>query len=95
MADLLNLAIIRTAVFSAHLCAHKTKLTPVLWCIAIGSLLVNVDILPQQPGIFITNFAEVGIIVIMFALGFKRRIFRDLIAATKRQYCLYPKLYYQ
>lgn len=85
MADLLNLAIIWSAVFIAHICAHKTKLTPVLWFIAIGSVLVNIDILPQQPGVFITNFAEVGIIVIMFALGFEENS-SNFIRSIKRSW---------
>ena len=71
MEDLISLAIIWAAVFVAHFAAAKTRLTPVLWFLAMGSILVNLGILPEEPGIFIKDFAEIGIIVIMFALGFE------------------------
>lgn len=71
MEDLAALAITWIAVFIAHFAAAKTKLTPVLWFLAMGCILVNVGILPQEPGIFMRDFAEIGIIVIMFALGFE------------------------
>jgi Kef-type K+ transport system membrane component KefB len=71
MEDLIQLAITWTAVFVAHYAAAKTKLTPVLWFLAIGCLLVNLGVLPTEPGAFMANFAEIGIIVIMFALGFE------------------------
>ena len=71
MEDLTALAITWIAVFVTHFAAAKTKLTPVLWFLAIGCLLVNVGILPREPGVFMQDFAEIGIIVIMFALGFE------------------------
>lgn len=70
MQDLESLAIIWLAVFAAHYLAGRTRLTPVLWFLAMGCLLVNVGILPEEPGIFLVDLSEVGIIVIMFALGF-------------------------
>ena len=71
MEPLLNLAIIWLAVFAAVFAARKTKLTPVLYFLAIGSLLVNLGILPEQSHPFIRGFAEIGMILIMFALGFE------------------------
>lgn len=71
MESLLNLAIIWLAVFAAVFAARKTKLTPVLYFLAIGSLLVNLGILPEQSHPFIRGFAEIGMILIMFALGFE------------------------
>jgi len=71
MEDLAALAITWMAVFVAHFAAAKTKLTPVLWFLAMGCLLVNFGILPQEPSIFMLDLAEIGIIVIMFALGFE------------------------
>lgn len=71
MEDLFSLGIIWLAVFAAHWAAGKTKLTPVLWFLAIGCILVNLGILPEEPGIFVRDLAEIGIIVIMFALGFE------------------------
>lgn len=71
MEDLNTLAITWIAVYVAHFAAAKTKLTPVLWFLAMGCLLVNIGLLPHEPGIFMTDFAEIGIIVIMFALGFE------------------------
>ena len=71
MEDMVQLAITWMAVFVAHFAAARTKLTPVLWFLAVGCVLVNLGILPQEPGVFMTDFAEIGIIVIMFALGFE------------------------
>jgi Kef-type K+ transport system membrane component KefB len=71
MQGLESLAIIWTAVFVAHYLAGKTRLTPALWFLAMGCLLVNTGILPEDPGIFLEDLSLVGIIVIMFALGFE------------------------
>jgi Kef-type K+ transport system membrane component KefB len=71
MQDLESLAVIWTAVFVGHYLAGKTRLTPALWFLAMGCLLVNTGILPEDPGIFLTDLSQVGIIVIMFALGFE------------------------
>jgi Kef-type K+ transport system membrane component KefB len=71
MEDLFSLAITWMAVFVAHFAAARTRLTPVLWFLAMGCLLVNLGILPREPGVFMRDFAEIGIIVIMFALGFE------------------------
>lgn len=71
MEDLFSLGIIWLAVFAAHWAAGKTKLTPVLWFLAMGCILVNLGVLPEDPGVFIRDLAEIGIIVIMFALGFE------------------------
>jgi Kef-type K+ transport system membrane component KefB len=85
MEDLASLAITWLAVLAAHFAAAKTKLTPVLWFLAIGCLLVNIGILPEEPGIFMRDFAEIGIIVIMFALGFEENS-SDFIHSIKRSW---------
>lgn len=71
MHDLAVLAIIWISVFAASWCAHKTRLTPVLWYLFFGALLVNLGWLPLEMPVFITDFAELGIIIIMFSLGFE------------------------
>ncbi len=71
MEPLIHLAIIWSGVFIAVFAAKQTKLTPVLYFLAIGAVFVNTGILPSQSHEFIRVFAEVGIIVIMFALGFE------------------------
>ncbi len=71
MHDLGTLAIIWVGAFAASLLAHRTRLTPVLWYLFFGFLFVNLGWLPQQMPDFIEGFAEVGIILIMFALGFE------------------------
>ncbi len=70
MHPLAHLALIWAGVFAAAVAAKKTRLTPVLFYLFIGFLLVNVGVLPKQSGPFIREFAELGIIFIMFALGF-------------------------
>lgn len=71
MDSLLYLAIIWIVVFIANVMARKSKLTPVLWFLALGSLLANVDLVPTHKDDFIHGLATLGIIVIMFALGFE------------------------
>ena len=71
MEELGHLAIIWCSVYLASLLAGKTKLTPVLWFLAFGSISVNTGILPVESGPFIKGFSEVGIILIMFSLGFE------------------------
>lgn len=71
MQPLLHLTIIWCGVFLAVFAAKKTKLTPTLYFLGVGALLVNVGILPEESDPFIRGFAEIGIILIMFALGFE------------------------
>ncbi len=68
---LVYLATIWAAAFVAHFAAAKTRLTLALWFWAMGSILVNMGFLPVEPGVFIKDLAEIGIIVIMFALVFE------------------------
>ena len=58
-------------VLLAGIIADKTRLTPALYFLAFGALMVNIGILPHESAPFIRGFAEVGIILIMFALGFE------------------------
>ncbi len=71
MQPLVHLAIIWAGVFAAVVAAKKTRLTPVLFYLFIGFFLANVGVLPKESGSFIREFAELGIIFIMFALGFE------------------------
>jgi Kef-type K+ transport system membrane component KefB len=48
-----------------------SRLTPVLWYLFCGAIFVNVGFLPKVMPVFIIDFAELGIIIIMFALGFE------------------------
>jgi len=71
MHPLTHLAIIWAAVFVAVVAAKKTRLTPVLFFLFAGFALVNLGIVPTESDLFIREFAELGIIFIMFALGFE------------------------
>lgn len=71
MEDMQSLVIIWAGVFISYNLATRTKLTPVLYFLAFGSLMVNTGILPHESSEFIRGFAEIGIILIMFALGFE------------------------
>lgn len=71
MHPLVHLALIWAGVFAAVVAAKKTRLTPVLYFLFIGFVLVNVGVLPPVSGPFIREFAELGIIFIMFTLGFE------------------------
>ena len=71
MEALVHLAIVWFAVYLAVIMASFTRITPVLYCLAIGAVLVNVGILPETSDEFIRGLAEIGILFIMFALGFE------------------------
>ena len=71
MLDMYYLAIIWSGVFLCYFLAHKTKLTPVLYFLAFGSTMVNFGVLPEESTELIRGFSEIGIILIMFALGFE------------------------
>ncbi len=71
MQALTQLAIIWTAVFVAVVAARATRLTSVLFFLFLGFVLVNLGWLPHKAHPFIQEFAELGLIVIMFALGFE------------------------
>lgn len=71
MHPLLHLAIIWAGVFCAVVAAKKTRLTPVLYFLFVGFLLVNLGVIPKESSSFIREFAELGIIFIMFSLGFE------------------------
>ena len=71
MHDLQQLALIWASVFIASWLAAKTKLTPVLYFLAAGCVMVNLGWLPTHSTPFIAGISEVGIILIMFALGFE------------------------
>lgn len=85
MDPLIHLAIIWVGVFVAVFAATKTRLTPVLFFLAMGSLLVNLGILPEESHPFIRIFAEIGIILIMFALGFEEST-SNFLSSIKRSW---------
>jgi Kef-type K+ transport system membrane component KefB len=85
MYDLSILAIIWISVLVASFIAHHTRLTPVLWYLFLGALMVNIGFLPETMPIFIANFAELGIIVIMFALGFEENT-EHFLKSVKRSW---------
>lgn len=85
MDPLAHLAIIWAAVFAAVVLAKMTRLTPVLYFLFVGSVLVNIGVLPADSGAFIRTFAELGIIFIMFALGFEEST-DNFMASVKRSW---------
>jgi Kef-type K+ transport system membrane component KefB len=85
MDPLAHLAIIWAGVFVAVVLAKMTRLTPVLYFLFVGSLLVNLGVLPAESGGFIRTFAELGIIFIMFALGFEEST-DNFLASIKRSW---------
>ena len=85
MHPLGHLAVIWAAVFVAVVAAKKTRLTPVLFFLFMGFLLVNVGILPLESDLFIREFAELGIIFIMFSLGFDEST-ENFIASMKKSW---------
>jgi len=85
MEPLAHLAIIWAGVFAAVVMAKKTRMTPVLYFLFVGCILANTGVLPEESGAFIRNFAELGIILIMFALGFEEST-DNFVASVKRSW---------
>ncbi len=85
MDPLIHLAIIWAAVFAAVVAAKKTRLTPVLYFLFIGCVLANTGVLPSESGLFIRTFAELGIIFIMFSLGFEEST-DNFLSSVKRSW---------
>ncbi len=85
MHALETLTIIWIGVLIAHSLARVTRLTPALFYLFMGALFVNTGLLPIEPGEFISGFAEVGIILIMFALGFEETT-SDFMNGIKRSW---------
>jgi Kef-type K+ transport system membrane component KefB len=83
MSSLGYLALIWSAVFVANVAARKTHSTPVLWFLAFGAFLVNTDLIPSVGDPFVTGMSELGIILIMFALGFEESTDRFLVSARR------------
>ncbi|MCF6767008.1 cation:proton antiporter [Thiotrichales bacterium 19S11-10] len=71
MGALNELAIIWICVYIANIFAYKTKLTSVLYFLALGAVLSNFHIISSVPSEFIRGLSELGIILIMFSLGFE------------------------
>lgn len=85
MHDLTLLVIIWLGVFVASYAAHRTRLTPVLWYLFFGAAMVNMGVLPAEMPVFIADFAELGIILIMFALGFEENT-GNFLSSIKRSW---------
>jgi len=66
-------AIIFATVIVAKIMASKTATVDVLWLIIIGSILGNLGIIPQESKA-LEYIGEIGIIFIMFALGFEESL---------------------
>lgn len=71
MEALSNLALIWVAVFLAVIAARIVRMTPVLFFLFFGFLMVNTGMLPEESHPFIGSLSDLAIIVIMFALGFE------------------------
>ncbi|MCP4184751.1 MAG: cation:proton antiporter [Hyphomicrobiales bacterium] len=74
MESLTYLALIWGVVFIANVLAQYTKMLPVLWFLALGSILANAGVISGDGDQFISVLANLGIILIMFALGFEENV---------------------
>jgi len=83
MDAFVQLALVWTGVLIAVVLAKKTSLTPVLYYLMIGAVFINVGLLPETPHEFVRGFAEIGIVLIMFAIGFEENVDQFLISAKR------------
>jgi len=68
-------------VFIAKLLAKRTNTVDVLWYIVLGALLGNIGLLPEDERI--EFLGEIGIILVMFALGFEENL-SDFLKGLKK-----------
>lgn len=71
MNDLETLALIWAGVVVAVVAARATRMTPVVYYLGIGAVLVKLGWLPKESSPFVHGVSELGIVLIMFALGFE------------------------
>ncbi|MBV1905245.1 MAG: cation:proton antiporter [Pseudomonadales bacterium] len=83
--DLIYLTIIWFGVLCSSWLAEKTKLTATLFFLAFGCLFVNLGILPEESTPFLDGFSEIGIVIIMFALGFEEST-TNFLSSIKRSW---------
>lgn len=85
MNDLIYLAFIWAGVYLSSYLAEKTKLTPVLFFLGFGCVTVNLGLLPMESTPFLDVFSEIGIILIMFAVGFEENT-SNFVSSIKRSW---------
>ncbi len=85
MEALGHLALIWAAVFVANVLAQRTRLTSVLWFLGLGAVMVNVGLMPKTSDPFISGLANLGIILVMFALGFEEKT-NNFIQSIKKSW---------
>ena len=85
LSPLTQLAIVWAVVYAAVSAARKTRLTPVVFFLFFGALLVNLGVLPKETDPFIRGLAELGIIVIMFTIGFEEKT-SNFVEGVKRSW---------
>ena len=85
MINLEYLALIWAGVYISSYLADKTRLTPILYFLAFGCVMVNLGVLPIGGTEFLNVFSEFGIILIMFALGFEEST-TNFVASIKRSW---------
>lgn len=85
MDNLSYLALFWGGVYFSSVLAKRTQILPILFFIAFGSVLVNFGFYPQQSIPFISSLAELGIILIMFAIGFEEDT-KHFVSSIKRSW---------
>jgi len=83
MHSFTQLALIWGGALAASVVARTTRLTPVVYYLGIGCLFVNLGLMPEESDPFIRDLAELGIVLIMFAIGFEERTANFLSSLKK------------
>ena len=85
MESLVQLGLIWCGVLAAVGAARLTRMTPVVYYLGAGCLFVNLGWLPEQVGALIASLSELGIILILFALGFEENT-SGFLASLRRSW---------
>lgn len=80
-----SLALVWIAVLIANVLARYTRLTPVLCFLFCGAFMVNTGLLPEHADPFLEGLSELGIIIIMFAIGFEEDT-SDFVDSIKKSW---------
>jgi Kef-type K+ transport system membrane component KefB len=85
MGSLEYLALMWAGVFVSNIIAERTRMTSVVWFLVFGVVIVNLGVVPTESSEFISGLANLGIILIMFTLGFEENT-SNFITSIKKSW---------
>ena len=81
----LSLSMIFIGVYLSKYLSHKTNTVDVLWFIVIGAILGNIGLVHENHAL--EFLGDIGIVLVMFALGFEEHV-ASFIKGVKKAWVL-------